>query len=160
MSKNVDSNWRIPVRLHISALTALIVLALSACATQVERLSPGKDVEAVRDFVVAGELQELNSIRLDDQIKVLYVNDFFVVIPMRRDQYLAEFRGRCSELRERQWVSDMVDVRVNAKMLYSDYDTIRGCVIGKLYAISESQLAELKSLGDAPGNGLSVSQEN
>lgn len=159
MSKNVDPNWRIPVRLHFSTLTALIVLALSACATPVDRISPGKDVEAVRDFVAAGEMQELNSVRLVEQIRVQYVNDYFVVIPTRRDQYLVEFRGRCSGLRERKWVSDMIDIRVHSRMLYSDHDTIRGCVIGNLYELSDSQLEELKSMGDAPGDEVSVSQE-
>ena len=144
------------MRIHIAVF---LILALAGCSTSVERISPGKDVEAVRDFVVASELPEFNNLRLTEQIKVLYVNDFFVIIPMRRDKYLIEFRGRCAELRERKWVADMVDVRVNAKMLYSDYDTIRGCVIGKIYALEESQLEELRVLGDAPGNEISVSTE-
>ena len=144
------------MRLHITALT---LLALCACVTSGEVTSPGKDLEAVRDFVIASELQELNSIRLNEQIKILYVNDYYVIVPNRRDQYLIEFRGRCSELRERRWLSGMIDIRVNAKMLYSDYDTIRGCVIGKIFEIEESQLEELRVLGDAPGNEISVSHE-
>ncbi len=144
------------MRLHITALTSL---TLCGCAMSGEVTSPGKDLEAVRDFVVASELQEINSVRLNEQIKILYVNDYYVILPNRRDRYLIEFRGRCSELRERKWVSDMIDVRVNAKMLYSDFDTIRGCVIGKIYELEESQLEELRVLGDAPGNEISVSHE-
>ena len=144
------------MRMHIAVLLSL---AVAACSTSVERISPGKDIEAVRDFVVASELQEVNNLRLTEQIKILYVNDFFVIIPMRRDKYLIEFRGRCSELRERKWVAGMVDIRVNSKILYSDYDTIRGCAIGRIYELEESQLEELRVLGDAPGNEIPVAQE-
>ena len=144
------------MRLHI---TALALMALCGCATSGDMKVPGKDLEAVRDFVIASELQEINSIRLNEQIKILYVNDYYVILPNRSDRYLIEFRGRCTELRERKWVSDMIDIRVNSKMLYSDYDTIRGCVIGRIFEIEESQLEELRVLGDAPGNGISVSHE-
>lgn len=144
------------MRLHIAVF---LTLALAGCSTTIEIRSPGKDIEAVRDFVAASELQELNSVRLNEQIKMLYVNDFYIILPNRRDQYLIEFRGRCAELRERKWLPGMVDIRVNSKMLYSDHDTIRGCVIGKIYEIQNSQLEELRVLGDAPGNEVSVSHE-
>ena len=144
------------MRLHIAVILAL---AVTGCAISGDVTIPGKDLEAVRDFVVASELQEINSVRLHEQIKILYVNDYYVILPNRRDKYLIEFRGRCAELRERKWVADMIDVRVNSKMLYSDHDTIRGCVIGTIYEIEESQLEELRVLGDAPGNRIAVSTE-
>jgi len=144
------------MRLHIAVILAL---AVTGCAISGDVTIPGKDLEAVRDFVVASELQEINSVRLHEQIKILYVNDYYVILPNRRDKYLIEFRGRCAELRERKWVADMIDVRVNSKMLYSDHDTIRGCVIGTIYEIEESQLEELRVLVDAPGNRIAVSTE-
>lgn len=135
-------------------------MALMACATTVEPVSPGKELEAVRDFVVATELQEVDNFHRYDQIKYLYVNDYYVVVPTKRGDYLVEFRGRCTELRSPRWTSDMIDIRVSARLLYAGFDTIRGCVIGKIYPLSEPQLEELRYLGDAPGNEQFIPQED
>ncbi len=137
------------MRLHI---TVVISLALTACSAPVEKLSPGKETEAVRDFVVVSELQEVDRIRRYEQIKYLYVNDFFIVFPTRRLDYLIEFRGRCTELRRRQWTSDMIDIRNSGRIIYAGFDTLRGCVIDKIWELPEAQLEELRVLGDAPGN--------
>jgi hypothetical protein len=134
------------------------MLVLIACSGTVSKLGPGKETEAVRDFVVASELQEVNKIRLTNQIKYQYVNDYFIVFPTSRGDYLIEFRGRCSELRNRIWTADMVDIRVSARLLYADYDTLRGCSIARIYELPELQLEELKQLGDAPGNEIFIPQ--
>ena len=128
------------------------MLALTACSAPVEKLSPGKETEAVRDFVAVTELKEVDRIRRYEQIKYLYVNDFFIVFPTRRLDYLIEFRGRCTELRRRQWTSDMIDIRNSARIIYAGFDTLRGCVIDKIWELPEAQLEELRFLGDAPGN--------
>ncbi len=137
----------------------IVTLTLTACGGTVTRLSPGKELEAVNDFVAASQLVEVQRIRLYDQIKWLYVNDHFVVLPERRGHHLIEFRARCDELRERQWTAGMIDHRVSARHLYSDHDTIRGCVIGRIYELSEDQLEELRYLGDAPGEEVFMSSE-
>lgn len=126
-------------------------LFLAACGSSGHRVVPGKEIGAVRDFVVVNELQEVDQIRNFDQIKYLYVNDYFVVFPTKFDPYLIEFQGRCDELRKRYWTSDMIDIRVSARSLHADYDTLRGCKISKIYELSEPQLNELRSLGDPPG---------
>lgn len=135
-------------------LLAIVVtlLAAGACAPLSDKLGPGKELEGVRDFVVASELQEVNQIRMNEQLKFLYVNDYYVIVPTRRGDYLLEFRGRCTELRRLRWTSDMVDFRIHSRILYSDFDTIRGCKIGKIFPLTEDQLEELRVLGDAPGN--------
>ncbi len=145
------------MKLPIAVITSL---ALCACSAPVTRKSPGKEIEAVRDFVVASELLEVDKIHRHDQIKYLYVNDFFVVVPARNSHFLIEFRGLCSELRSPTWTSGMVDIRVNARLLYAGFDTIRGCVIGKIYPLSEPQLEELRYLGDAPGEEQFIPQED
>lgn len=126
-------------------------LTLAACGGTVSRLGPGKEIEAVRDFVAVSDLPEVDKLRLYDQIKFLYVNDHFVVIPQRRSNHLIEFKGRCDELRRRKWSSDMVDFRVSSRYLYADHDTIRGCVIGRIFELTSAQLEDLRELGDAPG---------
>lgn len=136
-----------------SLLTLVVTLVVTACSSTPSRpLGPGKELEAVRDFIVAGELHELGHIRLTEPIRYMYVNDWFVVVPTRRRDYLVEFRGRCTELRKRFYTSDMIDIRVSARVLHADYDTIRGCTIGKFYPITEAQLIDVAALGDAPGN--------
>ena len=144
------------MRLHIAVL---VLLALSACSTTSTAHWPGKELEAVRDFVVVTELKQVKKIRLYEQMKYLFVNDFYIVFQTSRGDYLIEFRGRCTELRRRFWTADMIDIRVSARMLYADHDTIRGCVIGKIFELPEPQLEELRILGDAPGENQFIPQE-
>ena len=137
----------------------IVTLIISACGGTVERVAPGKELEGVRDFITAEELAEVERIRLYDQVKWLYVNDHFVLLPQRQNTHLIEFRGRCDELRQSRWSSGMIDIRVTARYLYSDHDTIRGCVIGRIYEISDAQITELSMLGDAPGPEVFVTNE-
>ena len=130
----------------------LLPLLLGACAsTQSTVEPPGKELEAVRDFVVVSELEALDKIRLEEQIKYYYVNDHFVVLPTRRGNYLVEFRGACAELRAPRWTADMVDHRASARILYADHDSIRGCRITTFYGLPGQTIDELAALGDAPG---------
>ena len=143
-----------------SYIVVMAALALAACAASRSGTTkaPGKENEAVLDFIFTGELVETKRIRLSEPIKYLYVNDWWVVGPTRRGDYLVGFRGRCEELRRRKWTSDMIDIRVSARVLHSDYDTIRGCKIGRIYELTEIQLQELSALGDAPGDDQYVPQ--
>ena len=139
-------------------LTATLIL--TACAGTATRVSsPGKELEAVHDFVAASQLVEVERLRLYDEIKMLYVNDHFIIIPERRGHHLIQFRSRCDELQERQWAAGMIDRRVSSRYLYSDHDTIRGCVIGHIYELSNAQLEELRYLGDAPGEEVFMTSE-
>lgn len=136
---------------------AALSLALTACASTNSGPSwPGKENEAVLDFIVASELVEVNLIHLNEPIKYMYVNDNFVVVPTRRGDYLVGFRGRCTELRKRKYTADMIDIRVSARVLHADFDTIRGCRIGKIYELTELQFQELAALGDAPGEEVFI----
>ena len=139
-------------------LPALIVIAVtSACSSTTQR---PQEVEAVRDFVAAAELQEVNEIRLSQALSYTYVNDLFVTIPTRRGDYLVEFLRTCYELRQSQFTPDMVDVRDNPNILRSRFDTIRGCRISKIYEITEAQRAELRDLGDARGDDIFLPEED
>ena len=130
----------------------LLSFAVVGCGGTVERNGPGMETEAVRDFVATSELSEVSRMRMREQIKYKYINDYYVVVPQRHEVHLIEFTGRCPELRKRQWDAGMVDHRTNSRNLYSDRDTIRGCVIGSIYPLTPAQVAELQVLGDAPGN--------
>ncbi len=142
------------------SIVIFLALAMIGCAASRSKstIGPGKENEAVLDFIFTGELVETDRIRLSEPIKYLYVNDWWVVVPTRRSDYLVGFRGRCDELRRRKWTSDMIDIRVSARVLHSDYDTIRGCKVGRIYELTEAQLEELRVLGDAPGEDQYVPQ--
>ncbi len=142
-------------------LTTILValLTLAACGGTVTHIGPGKDLGALHDFIAASELVEVQRIRLYDQLKWVYVNDHFVVLPQRRGTHLVQFRSRCDELRVPRWSASMVDHRVSARYLYSDHDTIRGCVIRHIYELSDAQLEDLRYLGDAPGEEVFVTSE-
>lgn len=129
-------------------LAAVLVAGCSSTS------QPSREVEAVRDFVVAAELVEVSEIRLWRQMSYTYLNNRFVTVPTRRGDYLVEFTRDCRALTSTEIMQDMVDVRQNANVLRARFDTIRGCQIARMYEISEAQSDELKVLGDAPGDEI------
>ncbi len=133
----------------ILIVPALLVVA--GCSSTTQR---PQEIEAVRDYVAAAELEEVTDIRLREQLNYTYVNDRFVTIDARRGDYLVEFNRDCWELRQTQVSGGMVDVRDNHNVLRARFDTIRGCRIGKIYEITEAQREELTALGDAPGDEI------
>lgn len=144
-------------------IVVIATLAIASCASQnggKPPKPPGKETEAVRDFIVVSELRQVDKIRNLRQHKYIYVNDQFIVLPTRNLDYLIEFRGRCEELRSKRWMPGMIDIRVSARVLHADFDTIRGCKIGKIYELPAAQLEELRFLGDAPGNEQYLEGEN
>ena len=113
----------------------------------------------MRDFVAAAELEKVSEIRLRKTLSYTYVNDRFVIVPTRRGDYLVELRRDCFELRQNDFTPEMVDVRDNQNVLRARFDTIRGCYIGTIYEITESQREELRDLGDAPGDEIYLPDE-
>lgn len=119
---------------------------LAACSTaSYDRPSN----EAVRDYIVAGELAEQDRLRTNRRGGWTYVNDRFIIFRGRDQDYLLEFRRECRELLGPTVVAD---VRRDHRNLRPRMDTISGCVIQKIYAIDEGQSIELKALGEAPGD--------
>ena len=109
---------------------------------------------------MANELSEVKEIRLQRDFRYTYVNDRYVIIRARRGDYLAEFNRDCFELRRNTFEPGMVDVRDNMNVLRARYDTIRGCQIGTLYEVNKAQAAELRALGDAPGDEQFLSTDD
>lgn len=136
---------------------ALILLALvSACTST---MSTEQEIEATRDFVAANQLNQVDSIRLFEQLDYRVVNDYFVTVETRRGDYLLEFRTRCRELTMREFYPHMVDRRSDPNRIRARLDTIRGCQISKMYEVSEAQREELHRLGDAPGDEIFLPDE-
>lgn len=133
---------------------ALLIVSCSSTSTQPQ------EIQAVRDFVAATELEEVNEIRLSETLSYTYVNDRYVTVPTRRGDYLVELKRDCFELRRNDFTPEMVDVRDNQNVLRSRFDTIRGCYIGTIYEITEAQREELRNLGDAPGDEIYLPDED
>jgi len=141
------------MRAKLSVLSVLTLL--SACATPYDT----QELEAVRDYVIAAELKEVDEIRHRSQMNFRYVNDYFVTMPSRQGDYLVEFTRQCSELRRTDFTPEMVDVRDSTNTIRSRFDTIRGCRIGKIYEITDMQRREIHDLGDAPGEDVFLPDE-
>lgn len=129
---------------------ALLAAAVGGCAS--ERKIPSR--EAVDDFVVVSELPPADSIRYfgQKQLQQTYVNDYYIILSTRKDDYLIEFTKRCWALTDNSRVE--ADIRHESNVLRAKFDTIRGCRIKAMYPINKGQAEELKSLGDAPGETL------
>ncbi len=139
---------------RILILPALLLIAgCSSTSTQPQ------EIEAVRDFVAAAQLEEVSEIRLRKTLRYTYVNDRYVTVPTRQGDYLVELRRDCFELRQNDFTPEMVDGRDNQNVLRARFDTIRGCYIGTIYEITESQREELRDLGDAPGDEIYLPDE-
>ncbi|MDJ0938193.1 MAG: DUF6491 family protein [Woeseiaceae bacterium] len=130
-------------------------LAVGACSTGYDP----QEIEAVRDFVSAAELEPVDQIRVR-QLSYSYVNDRYVIIKTRKADYLVELRRDCFELRRQDFTYEMVDRRQDTNVLRARFDTIRGCPIGAFYEITDAQRKELKDLGDAPGEEVFIPDED
>lgn len=133
-----------------ATLTIGMAAALAACATGYDP----QEIEAVRDYVAAAELPAVDQIRPNRDISYSYVNDRYVIIPTRRQDYLVEFDRDCFELRRTDFTYDMVDRRRDTNVLRTRADTIRGCRIKQFYELTDDQAKEIKNLGDAPGEEI------
>lgn len=126
----------------------LSVTLLGACST----LFDAQEIEAVRDYVVANELKEVDKIRLYRQLNYTYINDQYITVDARTGDFLIEFKRVCRDLSRTDFTPEMVDRRYDSSVLRAGFDTIRGCPIGKIYEVSKEQREELSDLGDAPGD--------
>lgn len=133
-----------------TTIAVILLVLTSACSTTYDE----QEIEATRDFVAANQLQTVDEIRLYQQLNYRIINDHFVTVETRRGDYLVEFRNRCRALTQREFQPHMVDVRRDPSRIRARFDTIRGCIIGVIYEVTEEQRDELRQLGDAPGEEI------
>ena len=127
-----------------AALLALSLLAACASTGQEERIN------AVKDFIEVSELPKTDVIRtFDRRLEQEVLNDRYVIVSTRREQYLLEYAYTC---REDPFTNQMKpDVRRDARAIYAGADTFRGCQIKTIYVITKDQAEEIKNIGEAPG---------
>ena len=122
----------------------LAVLLLGACAASDEDRRP----DAVGDFIEVNDLEEVGSIRSFEQFGQTVLNERYVIVTTRKEQFLLVYSRPCSEFES---ASRAPDVRMTPRAIYAKTDTFRGCRIKAFYPISEGQAGELKEIGRAPG---------
>lgn len=121
------------------SILVLIIALLAGCAAQSET----KVDDAIEDFVAVSGLEELDSIRGREQFSISELSERYILLTMRKDNYLARFTRRCYELQENQV---RPDIRYDRWTLRARIDTIRGCRIEKFFAIDAAQAEELEML--------------
>lgn len=127
--------------------TILMGLTLGACASDPLYVAPAQ--QTIEDYVVASQLQDVDLIRKTDRDSWQYVNDRFIIYRGRPSDYLIEFRHSCEGLNDNGRLPP-VDLIHDHRNLRAT-DTIRGCIVEKIYAISSSQRRELRQLGRPAG---------
>lgn len=124
-----------------------MMLVLGACASDPIYFPPASEV--VEDYVVAGQLEGVNLIRKTDRDSWQYVNDRYIIYRGRPNEYLIEFRHNCEGLDDNGRLPPIDIIHDHRNIRTSD--TIRGCIVDKIYAISSVQRRELRQLGQPAG---------
>lgn len=130
-------------------IVLLMATWLAACATSGETIGADKD-QAIRDLVVVRQLAELDKIRTRNGDHTQEIDEHFLIYKTRREAYLVEFDRPCRALAENTIVADQ---RREGNTIRSRFDTIRGCRIGHIYALTEAEVAELETIGESMGSG-------
>jgi hypothetical protein len=124
-----------------------ISAALGACAADPVYTPPAD--QTVRDYVTAAQLEEIYELRKGDRDTWQYVTDRYVIYRSRMDDYLLEFKGSCDRLTDNSALPPADVIHDHRNLRASD--TFRGCIVDRIYAISNDQRVELRNLGYSPG---------
>lgn len=128
----------------------VLLVTLAACATQQAEEVREEENQAIRDFIEVRGLEEVDKIRSDRGDGWERIADKFLIYRTRRDSYLFEFARRCYELDDNTNITP--DVRSDPNTIRARFETLRGCRIHKIYALTEAEATELASIGEAPGS--------
>jgi hypothetical protein len=133
--------------------TIIVTVALFGCAGQ----DPAGDEEgrgmerAIRDYIEVRGLAEVSKLRTSNHDHWSDLDEKFIIYTgHRRDMYLLEFARNCYALTE---VPVVADVRREPNYIRARFDTVRGCHIRKIYALTEGDVAELTALGQPVDGG-------
>ena len=132
----------------------LVALAMiSACAAKDGTRKPTEEAiynQAIRDFIEVRGLEDLDKIRTTERDGWKTLTESFVIYKSRRNRYLMEFARPCYEMRDNREITP--DYRAHTRVLQAKFDTLRGCRISHLYALTPAEAEELENIGEAPGS--------
>ena len=128
-----------------------VIGVLAACASQSDRPSDAQNKDqAIEDFIAVRALEPVDSMRTTDRDGWRELSLKYLVYKTRRNHYLIEFSRACYELVDNTRITP--DVRHESGVVRARFDTLRGCRIGKIYALTEAEVAELERIGEPPGS--------
>lgn len=128
-----------------TAVITLVAAALAACAAPGDTEAPREEL-AIVDFIEVNELAELDKIRTMETLTAKDVNDTYVIVSTRRQDYLLEYFSRCYPRDDGRIEPD---IRRDSRALYPGVDTFRGCRIKALYELEPGQAEELREIARA-----------
>jgi hypothetical protein len=128
-------------------LLVIVALLIGACASHEK---DDQISDAIDDFIVVSELEEVPMIRSYHQFDQKVLNEWYVIVHTKKDYYLLAYSQRCYIIYD---TPRRPDRRMDPHAIYADTDTFRGCHIKSLYTLTEAQAAELMQIGRAPGEG-------
>ncbi len=133
-------------------MLVMVAALMTACAAQDETTekSTQDKGQAVRDFIEVRDLEEMDRMSTSSSDNRTTLDEYFLLYEGRRETHLVEFSRRCFELEDNSRI--VADKRWDASFIRSRFDTIRGCRIHRIYALTEDEVAELESIGETPGS--------
>jgi hypothetical protein len=125
------------LRLGLLVLTTV----LAACA-----VTDTRQEEALRDFVEVEALAERDRIATSNRDRRQVLNKDYLLYEGRKETFLIKFHAACYSLLDDRVVPDKRGSRneINAR-----FETINGCIIETIYALTDAQAAEIKEVAEA-----------
>ena len=140
---------RIPVQKHqiltnkgnivAKGLTILAASLLAACAA-IDEPADTRVNDAVKDYIEVAGLEQVDVIRPGNNQRIRDISDKYFLLSDGRDEYLIRYQQRCRLLEDPR---TQPDIRYEGRRIRARFDTIRGCRIAAIYAVSEGQADEL-----------------
>ena len=134
-------------------LLMVVLISISACAATDGTRKPTKEAmqnQAIRDLIEVRGLEELEKIRTTERDGWKTLSESFVIYKTRRDRYLLEFARPCYEIRDNREITP--DYRSHTRFMQAKFDTLRGCRIGHIYALTPAEAEEIENIGETPGS--------
>lgn len=124
----------------------IAAFAMGACASEpTEPVPVFLDKEqAVRDFIEVRGLKEVDRMRGTERRSFAKFTPSYIIFKPTRGEFLVEFDRPCTEIWNNVYLS--ADDTLLHSTLRAKYDRIRGCRIARIFALTESDLLDLKQL--------------
>jgi hypothetical protein len=119
-----------------------VLIALGACASEPLYSVPAE--ETVANYARVAQLDQVNLIRKGGHDSWQYINDRYIVYRGRSDDFLVEFRRNCDGLTDNSWLP--ADYIHDHRNMRAGEDTFRGCIVEKIYPITNDQRIELRHM--------------
>lgn len=135
-----------------AVLGLLCCTLLVACAGQSPEAEQRRQdvVQAVRDFIDVRGLEELRELKSSTSDSWEPIDEYFLIYQGRRNAYLVEFARQCRELNDNTHI--VADERRSSNTISARFETIRGCRISRIFALTDAEVIELENIGESPGS--------